>query len=40
MKDWRFALLFAIFFSYATLYAQTVPTAPAQRTFHDPTYKI
>ncbi len=25
MKHWRFALLFAIFFSCATLYAQTVP---------------
>ena len=40
MKDWRFALLFAIFLSCATLCAQTVPTAPAQRTFHDPAYKI
>jgi hypothetical protein len=43
MKHWRFALLFAIFLSCATLHAQTAPAAPsqgAQRSFHDPAYRI
>jgi hypothetical protein len=40
MKAWHYALLFPIFFSCAALHAQSVPATPAQRTFHDPTYKI
>jgi hypothetical protein len=43
MKDWRFALLFAIIISCAALHAQTAPAAPsqgAQRSFHDTAYRI
>ena len=40
MKHWQLALLFAIFFPCATLPAQSAPAVPAQRSFHDPAYRI
>ena len=40
MKHWQLALLFAIFFPCDTLPAQSAPAVPAQRSFHDPAYRI
>jgi hypothetical protein len=40
MKHWQLALLFAIFFPCATLPEQSAPAVPAQRSFHDPAYRI